>query len=248
MKPRVFAEVLSRQTLLSPGEGRKLLELWVEALPAYLPDRIGNFEPIRIPFDPTNIEAALEIWRWPFLAKARAGKLQGSVWMPKGLATHGVWCLSADLAPALPQEQIGRLAGDVAVALDADFACVTLLTPDEIEDGRRTDTVGALDVYGRNWTFLIPSHILQKHIPDVYWRTLFGPQYVRSFGRERLLSAPVHAVEEIEDSIALQLTPDLRDLERDPDGYRRIKRKLKEHLGKDAFATPAAAIRSSGVH
>ena len=246
---RIFAEVLSRRTLLSPEDGRTLLDLWVRALPSYIPDRIGNSEPVRIPFDAANIDAAVRTWGWPFLATRRNPSVDSQVWMPKGLATHGVWYFATDLSPTTAQDQIARLAGDVAVVLDADFACVTVLTPSEIDDGRRTDTVSALDVHGKRWNFFIPSHFLRQRLPDVYWRTLFGPGYVRAFGRDRLLATPVHAVEEIKDSIALQLTPDMRDLERDPAGFRRIKRQIKEYLGRDAFASPAAGIgAASHIH
>jgi hypothetical protein len=59
--------------------------------------------------------------------------------------------------------------------------------------------------------FVFPS--LQHRLPALSWATVFGDAYVRTFGIERLLSAPAFKVERLNDSaVYIQLTPNHSDL------------------------------------
>jgi hypothetical protein len=54
---------------------------------------------------------------------------------------------------------------------------------------------------------------LRRWIPDLFWATVFGPAYVRLFGRETLLSVPAPVVTEISrDLIVVQLSESLSDM------------------------------------
>jgi hypothetical protein len=123
--------------------------------------------------------------------------------------------------------------------LQADLGCIALLTPTEIEFGYKNGTVSPVNVKRTQFNFFIAGHRLQKYLPDIYWLTTFGPPYLDMFGRDRLLSAPVFKAEALDaEHVSLQLTPKLRDLEVNPDGYEWVKRRVKEHLGADAFFDP----------
>jgi cytochrome P450 len=65
---------------------------------------------------------------------------------------------------------------------------------------------------------------------------VFGPPYVKLFGRERLLSAPVANVRELApDTIRLQLTEDVAAVSDDPEAFEEARERVQRHLGKEAF-------------
>jgi hypothetical protein len=94
-------------------------------------------------------------------------------------------------------------------------------------------TEGVNDILGRpmpQWG----GNQLQKGLPGIYWANLFGPIYVKFFGRERFLSVPAYYKEELSDGGFLILTSET------PFDYKEKKvqymeKEIIEHLGKDAF-------------
>jgi len=77
---------------------------------------------------------------------------------------------------------------------------------------------------------------LKRAIPDVYWATFLGPEYVEMFGRNKLLSVPCNKVEELHDGgVLLVLTPSPLDYVKDAEGFDRLRQRVKEHLGIEAF-------------
>jgi len=65
---KVVFKLMTARTLRGREEGKLVLGLWKKHLPGLLPDRFGNYEPIREKFDPDNLDAALNLWEWPFFA------------------------------------------------------------------------------------------------------------------------------------------------------------------------------------
>ena len=101
---------------------------------------------------------------------------------------------------------------------------------------RRNLHVKALNSKGTRFFFSVPSQNLQKSIPDIYWLTILGRPYVKMFGRDKLLCAPVYHVEAIDDElIIIQLTPSLDDMRNDVVIFARAREQLKSFLGKAAF-------------
>jgi hypothetical protein len=73
-------------------------------------------------------------------------------------------------------------------------------------------------------------------IPDLCWVTVFGPMYVRHFGRERLLSAPAPVVREIAtDTILLQLSHSYTEVATDWEKFNATREAVIDHLGRECF-------------
>jgi len=162
--------------------------------------------------------------------------MESDIWMRKGTqALHAIWVLRADIK-SVEQQGLLNLLRASATALEADFACVHLLTPSEVARGRENETVLPLDRKGTKFTFMIGGDDLQRRIPELYWATVFGPPYLEMFGRECLLSAPVFKAEALgTNAVCLQLSPELRDLISRSSELERIRSTVKKHLGVDAF-------------
>jgi len=192
LREKIYVEILTPQPLTSPEEGERVLRLWHSYLPSWLPDKVGNWEPVDQAFDLDERDAILRLWRWPFLAVKSKPRMDAEVFMRKGqLLQHAAWLLCFDHGDVDVRE-LTRFLQEASKVLEADFGCLTLLTDGEIEAGRRNGAVLALDRRATRFTFGISSRAIRTCIPDVYWMTVFGAPYVKMFGRDRLLSAPVH--------------------------------------------------------
>lgn len=79
---------------------------------------------------------------------------------------------------------------------------------------------------------------LERALPDIFWCNFFGPEYVEMFGADKVLSAPCYSVQCLPDGGAMLLTsPSPFDYLEDPNGFERLREKVKEHLGPEAFDT-----------
>ncbi len=240
VKEKIYLEVLTPLPLTSRDEGDVVLRLWESHLPSSMPERVGNWEPVDQPCDFANRDAILRLWRWPFFVVRRSPpRMEAQVFMRKGVVPqHATWILDFDRDNKLTPELIQFLR-EAARLLEADFACLTMLTEAEIEAGRKSGIVSAIDRKATRFSFYIAPQDIEKCLPDVYWLTVFGAPYVRMFGRDKLLRAPAHRVEAIgENSICLQLTPSLEDLRSDPSAFAESKRRLKGFLDETAFYDP----------
>lgn len=237
MALKLALEILSPLPLTSREDGRMMFDLWQQYLPGLLPDRFGNWEPIDRPFDSKNIESALDSWRWPFLALKRKPVVYSSIWMRKGVEQrlHATWKFELN-ATAVTQDDLVAFLKAASVALKADFSCLQLLTPSELERGRASEVVTALNKQATKFTFSIPSKKLQERIPDLFWATVFGAPYLTMFGRDRLLTAPSYRAESLSnEAVYLQMTQSLFGHEFDSLVLDAARSRVKAHLGADAF-------------
>ena len=163
---------------------------------------------------------------------------------------HASWLIEAD-SKSVEQEALLNLLREASTALEADFACVHLFSIPEIERGLANRTIEFLSTRGAEvfkgerrileFAFLLSSQHIHRCIPELYWATVFGPHYVKMFGRDRLLSTPVFRVESLgTDRILLQLSAKLSDLEDHWPEVERVHSSAKAHLGQDAFFQPGA--------
>jgi len=75
---------------------------------------------------------------------------------------------------------------------------------------------------------------IDKSLHDVFWVTLFGPDYVEMIGREKFEGLPCHEKRSLPDgSILLILTPKYEDYVK-PEG-KKLKKEIKKLLGKKWF-------------
>jgi hypothetical protein len=222
--------VVTRASLTSDDEGRTFFEI-LGSFPTLVPEKVGNYEPIRTTFNPADLETSISVWRdWPFLWKRKMPSSQGCVYKKGGpTETHGWINLGVRLNSSACPGDFSRAAVALALAFDADFAFAHCLRRGEREDRRQLDTG-----LGKQ-SLSVPPIELEKCIPDLFTLTIFGPSYIDLFGREKLLSAPCHQIERISPTlIGLWLAESLLS-ERDS-VYEETNRKTKEHLGLEYFA------------
>jgi hypothetical protein len=233
--------ILTKQKIDSVESGKCMMNSLCESAPEFLPEKIGNCEPLRDSFDSQRFT---ELWTDPFLWKHKKPRCEGSAWFHSSVLHSN---LHLDLLPSHGKPQfdyvqaMARLLNNWTQLLRPDFGYVHLLSATEIaaEKATKLGTVTALDPANRRHCLTVTSHTLKKYIPELYWVTVFGAPYVELFGRERLINAPAFLAEEIADGIVqLQLTKDIEDLESRPEEVARRRMVIKEYLGSDAFFNP----------
>ncbi|SPF44947.1 hypothetical protein SBDP1_520002 [Syntrophobacter sp. SbD1] len=236
VKIKMYAEILSPLPMTSREDGERVLSLWESCLPNCLPDKVGNWEPIDQVFALDRKDDMLNLWRWPFFAVKKKPKMHAGFFMRKGkMLQHASWILDFAYGDVNSNE-IAQFLRQAATLFEADLGCLTLLTNTEIEVGRANGTVRPLNKKGTRFSFSISSQMIQKCIPDVHWITIFGTPYLKMFGKEKLLSAPAHKAEALnDDTIIVQLTPSLEDMRGDPSGFAEARARLKAFLGETAF-------------
>jgi hypothetical protein len=113
---------------------------------------------------------------------------------------------------------------------------------------REAEASGRPDLIGLDTRPVISpgfTKTLEQGLPTLYWITLFGPPYVKLFGRARLLQAPVFATREHPWGIEVQITDspptaaawaDFRDARN-----RAIAFLGAQAFGRNASVTPAFA-------
>jgi hypothetical protein len=228
MKNQVTFQVLTPRPLTRKEDGRRFLDLWLELLPEYAPQRYSLVEPIRTPFDPERIDEVLGMWTNQLLFVRKQPHALAHVFMR---SYHHE--LLADIPirfeiPNFRQDPVIRFLEALSVEFSADFALIHGVTE---EVPNRHD-------------FFVTEHQLKKSIPYLPWLTIFGPPYIELFGKERLLSTPAHKAKALDEQhVSIQLTPDIMDLVnhyRHPDaGYEAARQAVLDHLDSNAFHDPA---------
>ncbi len=71
-------------------------------------------------------------------------------------------------------------------------------------------------------------------LSGLFWANLFGPEYVRMFGKDKLLSAPWYKHEELSDG-GLLLLISASPLDAAKPEYQSLKKQIYAHLGEGAF-------------
>ena len=69
MSEKIYTSILTPLPLTSRADGDKVLTLWETLLPDYLPDKYGNWEPLKHTFDLSHREEILDAWQWGLFTK-----------------------------------------------------------------------------------------------------------------------------------------------------------------------------------
>jgi hypothetical protein len=234
----VFFEVLSPLPLDTRKDARRLFKLWQDCAPGFLPDRWGLYEPLRKGFSLATLEVAIEVWEHMFLMKrVAAPKLESTVFMQYGPhRQHSGWEISLRRLRDFDQASFCKLLRSAAAEFRADFGLLHSVLNLEIERGRAGGAVGFLDSKRTQKHLFVTTHDLKKYLPDIYWCTVFGVPYVQLLTREKLFSAPVHRVEELENGlIMLQLTPTLVEAVENEAAFEARRKDVKAHLEGDGL-------------
>jgi hypothetical protein len=62
---RLYIELLTPSALDTDQDALAVLEVWKHCLPDYLPEQIGNYEPITLSLSSENVAEWLRGWKWP---------------------------------------------------------------------------------------------------------------------------------------------------------------------------------------
>jgi hypothetical protein len=232
----IFFEILSPLPLNRKADALKLFAVWAKDAPDTLPDRIGSHEPLRQEFSIASLEDALRNWEHHVLLKRVAKpKLTSSVFMQHGPhRRHSTWSIAMSDRKHIDMQSIEDLISTSSVEFSADFGFIHEPNGLDTDLGLATGSIAFLDVKRSTKSLFLTTHMLKKYLPDIYWITVFGKPYVELFSRERLLSAPVFRVRELNNgSILMKLFNDSSFCE--PEAYENRKQSVKKHLLENAF-------------
>jgi hypothetical protein len=241
----VFFQILSPLPLNRQQDARKLFQLWADNAFQFLPDRWGLYEPLRNHFSLSTLDDAIRTWEYMYLVKrAAAPKLSGSMFVQYGPhRSHATWTIQLNKLRDFEQPAFCQLLASAAAVFSTDLGFIHRITDAETEKGRSNGSIAYLNKARTEKHLFVVTHHLQRWLPDIYWMTVFGRPYVELFSRERLLSCPAHRVTELDNgSIAIQLTPELKDTAADEAAFERARQNARNHLGNDAFFDPAKGL------
>ena len=234
----VFWQILSPLALTDREDARRIFELWALCAPETLPDRYGSTEPIKKEFSMAALDEVIRIWElYIHFKRVRTPKYISSVFMHHGLhRKHSIWNISFKQNDGALQSSLTNMLSLAVNEFNCDFAFIHCPVDDDVDRGRAAGPFIFLDPAKKRKNLFVTTHDLVKYIPDVYWITVFGPPYVRLFGRDRLLSTPAFRVEELADgSVLIQATSSLHDLSANPAPFVKARIAIKQHLDHNAF-------------
>lgn len=256
--------VLVRVPPLAKEQGRAFFQLLIDRLPGHVPEAIGYPTRPDSPFDPNALDRALKYWNVRGLSAVREHPrthIFVRFWPPvtRDPQHTAISVIALESKEKEDCDRVREFFFDLCEKFEADFGEAHILTQaetmDRIEAVRtqpnvkpeiaqrgvdrmlgRIQAMGFASVLWQMTQSQINSHQLKKGIPDLFWLTAFGPPYVELFGRDRLISSPVHRIRDLNyGGIGLELVPHLEDDPSDWEHFRRVKLKVKEYLNSDAF-------------
>lgn len=233
----LFMNILTPVNVASPRAGERILRTLCDEAPHFSPQRYGSSEPLRHLFDDANIDDALNSWPLqPFLWRRSRPTVRGRIFVaPEGRPNHTVVALSADISGS-GDDEVVRLLQSWGRDLHADFGFIRIPAPRDIQSGIDAGVLSPIDRRGTRFTMFVTSHDLRRCLPDAYWGTLFGPAYVRHFGKDRILTAPAHLVRDLGDDVVyMQMTPRIEDTVVRPEHLASVRDHVKVHLGARSF-------------
>ncbi|WP_321857769.1 hypothetical protein [Burkholderia cenocepacia] len=234
----VDLNVFSPLSLRRPVDFLDSVRTYCQCLPVIMPEKWGWWEPLDRKFDLVEFERLMAVMGqcdtvyWKHSKKPKAEGAFSVRWnskSPRLRDTHSKINLTVEHGSIPPADLVHWLQ-TAALRSKGHFAFMDAVTSSYREFAMASES----SPYGDG--FLLSTHLLRHWLPDVFWATIFGPPYVRLFGKDRLLSAPVSVIKELADEVIyLQLTDSFDDVFSDPSGLRTLRDDVKRHLGVDAF-------------
>lgn len=247
-KTPLTVNVLSPLAMRQPLEFIDTVQVFCDSLPQILPEKWGWWEPLNRGFDSQNLHALVPegaVCETVYWKRGKQPKAEGAFatrWIsksPRVLDAHSSVGFTVELGQVDQAALIAYLKR-ASLRSKADVALLDTLT----EPYRTFAVESGSAPYGER--FMLATHVLRHWFPDIFWATVFGPPYVRLFGKERLLSAPACVVEELgPETIYLQVSQSITDVAEDPEGVRLRRELIKTHLASDAFFVSSRAYDRS---
>jgi hypothetical protein len=210
----------------SKSEGKRMLRMICDLLPEVMPELYNTYEPVNQKFDLARIDIALRDWSFSFLWKRKKPSVTGAMFM--GTAQFERPAHTSITIRTKPEfvdtQRLVRFVQDFSSTFRVDFGLIHVLTQPEVETKR---------------LFGLSTFILKESLPNLYWATVFGAPYAKIFGQERLLSTPTAVAKELaHDLFYIQLTEDLMDTRKQPEGVEAARQATKRHLNANVFFDP----------
>lgn len=234
----VCVNVLSPLALRQPAELLDSIETFLRSLSCVTPEKWGWSEPLNRDFDAHDLRALAPegthcetvYWKRKKRPKAEgAFAVRWSSKSPRVLDTHSNINFATELGQ-IDQVQLVQYLKASCVRARADIGLIDVLSAPYREFAIESGSAP----FGERC--MVVTHLLRHWLPDVFWATVFGPAYVRLFGKERLLNAPAYLVEELgPDTIYIQLTELLADTVNKATELQLCRDRFKEHIGCKAF-------------
>ena len=226
-----------------------------ESLPDLRPTKWGWWEPLAnawhvanpTSFIPDDRGGAADDVFWQRTQNPKATGSLSVAWksaVPEALNTHSQESIELDLADFNAEQLIGYIQNSIRL-FDGDIAFIHTVAASE----RPARELSSLYEGGGIETLRLrmSTHTLRHWLAELPWATVFGSAYVRMFGLEKLLTAPVHLVKKLSDeAVYLQLSPKLCDLIENYEVVDKVREAVKDHLGRDAFFDRAKAYPLRG--
>ncbi|WP_147284562.1 GIY-YIG nuclease family protein [Pandoraea pulmonicola] len=225
-------------TLTKPSDFLSAVQLFCDELPEITPEKWGWWEPLDCDFDRNNLRDLIPgsgISETVYWQRKKLPKSEGSFavrWRSKSPAvsdTHARIGFTVELKQ-IEQASLVSYIKNASTVFSADIAFFDVLTPEYTEFSVESGSAP----YGDR--LMVVTHLLRHWLPDIFWATVLGPPYVRIFGKDRLLSAPAYAVEDLgPETVYVQLTKNLADAYERGSELQLARNSFKEHLRSNAF-------------
>lgn len=234
--------IKSRKSFTIPEDYILAVRLHCEMLPEYMPMKWGWSEPFKHVFDPEHLEQLLDndrcthVW-WKRTGKQKADGSWMRCWGQPLSPTRTHASITVSVYESVLQHKFLAYLKAASLRSDADFGLI-----DSVSEQY---AAFAMDSDLACWTrrgdpstcrIFVTTHTLRHWLPDMPWAGVFGPAYVRMFGKEKLMSTPAYCVEELgKEMVFIQLTPRLEDIHEQFEMAMAARAQAKQHLGEDAF-------------
>lgn len=224
----------------TPEARRELLTKFLIEFPQFVPTRSGETEPLRWVYDERNADTFAAKWKTSLIWRGAKPRSLGMVYTARypytpGNFKHTSFFFDAKLKSSGEQEFV-RLANYLSSEMEIDFGLVHHLNAPDLARSSAGTLLFLLDPEKNRWSLTLTSHQLRFGLPDVFWKTYFGPPYVEMIGEDLLMSAPAFEVSRPgQGIIAIQLTSSLDDCIHQPQAVEDARNRLIDHLGNEFF-------------
>lgn len=245
-KPDVTTRILSRLPMHDYRDLVARLKLHFSMLPSMRPTKWNITEPINRPFvEDMDWEEEMRLLfapiAWAEFYWRRTRKTQSSGGFSKAfdnrtgqlLPTHSHEYIMSKLSQTNMDELINYVKKS-SVEFKADIAIIDIWNERYYEQSIKDTRAYQNDGYFKEIS--LTTHRLRHWLDDIFWATVFGDAYVRLFGIEKLLSAPVYKIEQLsDDTVYLQLTENISDTYEKFEEIQQVRQAVKQHLDPMAF-------------
>jgi hypothetical protein len=253
--PDVSGTVYTWRDLRREDVARRLLTRIVQEGHDFEFDRMGHDEPLRERF---QLDKAVGLWQKDIstkpglsygeliLGKSRypfTGFMVSWQQKPDGMWLNSVslWAREGYFEDPLHVESFLVLLSDVLMLVQAGYG-VAFHSREWDEKGWLTKRLAD----GRQARVGI-SLKAQEGLVDIFWANLFGPPYVRLFGRERLESCPKAMVRRLSsEAYLVRTSPMPKEWPREE--VREVSSEVKKHLDGGVFFDKQRGEKPKGVH